>query len=233
MGRFQISCSDCLNEKCFIRQNCSDEVLKDVDANKFLNRYAKSQHVFYEDNEADSIFFVQKGSVKVTKNGAFDKDQIVRFSLGGDILGHRGFSSSGVYPVSAQAIMDSVVCQFSKDYFFQLLNKVPQLSINLMLFYANELNREEAKSRDMILFNVREKVAKALLILIERFGLNEQDIIRDMELLNRQDIAECVGLTSNQVTKVLGEFRKDKLIETKGKKIKILKKEDLEEIVSY
>lgn len=233
MVRKKISCIDCLNVNCIIKQYCPAEKLEEVSQNKMENRYAAHQLVFHEDNEVDSIYFLQKGIVKVFKNGAFNKDQIVRFSSNGDILGHRGFNSSGLYPVSAQTSTDALICNFSKEYFFQLLDEVPQLAVNLMLFYADELNYEETKLRDMALFSVREKVAKSLLILVDRFGLNEEYQINNAEILSRQDIAECVGLTSNQVTKVLGEFKQDQLIEIDAKKIKVLNKKLLEEIVAY
>jgi CRP-like cAMP-binding protein len=75
-------------------------------------------------------------------------------------------------------------------------------------------------------------VAKALLILIEKFGLNNELNIIGIEELNRQDIAELVGLNSNQVTKVLAEFKEDNIIETDNKKIKILNQKKLEIIIS-
>jgi len=224
---------ECLNDNCIIKQYCPAEKLEEVSQNKMENRYAPHQLVFHEGNEVDSIYFLQKGIVKVFKNGAFNKDQIVRFSSDGDILGHRGFNSSGLYPVSAQTNTESSICDFSKEYFFKLLDEVPQLAINLMLVYADELNYEETKLRDMALFNVREKVAKSLLILVDRFGLDDGGQINNAEILSRQDIAECVGLTSNQVTKVLGEFKQDQLIAINTKKITVLNKQELEKIVSY
>jgi CRP/FNR family transcriptional regulator len=207
-------------------------ILEDVDSNKIINRFTKKQLIFHEGNETYGIYFIQSGIVKVFKQGAFNKDQIVRISLVGDILGHRGFSSSNIYPVSAETITDSEICYFSKEYFFSLLDKMPQLAIGLMLFYANELNQEESKLRDMAIFNVREKVAKALLIFIDKFGLNENNEINNIEILSRQDLSESVGLTPNQVTKVLSELKQDRIIETTGKKITILNKENLEDIIA-
>lgn len=229
----KVSCLNCENSNCLIKKHCSSSLIEDVDSNKVINRFSKKQHVFHERNEVSGIYFIQSGMVKVFKIGAYNKDQIVRISLEGDILGHRGLSSANIYPVSAQTITESNICYFSKEYFFSLLDKEPQLAVDLMLFYANELNQEEAKLRDMSIFNVREKVAKSLLIFIDKFGLNSQKEIQNIETLSRQDIAESVGLTSNQVTKILSEFKQDKLVEIKGKNIKILDKERIEDIVAF
>lgn len=232
MIKNKISCLDCKNETCFIKKYCSVLLMKEMDTEKIVNRYSKKQLIFHEGNTTDGIYFVQSGKIKVFKNGAFNKNHIVRISSEGDFLGHRGFSSTNTYPVSAEALTDSLICFVGKKFFYKILEDTPKLTINLMLFLANELNYEEARLRDMSIFNVREKVAKALLILIEKFGLNNELNIIGIEELNRQDIAELVGLNSNQVTKVLAEFKEDNIIETDNKKIKILNQKKLEIIIS-
>lgn len=232
MIKNKISCFDCKNENCFIKKYCSISLMNEMDTQKIVNRYSKKQLIFHEGNTTDGIYFIQSGKIKVFKNGAFNKNQIVRISSEGDFLGHRGFSSTNTYPVSAEAITESYICFVGKKFFYKILEDTPKLTINLMLFLANELNYEEARLRDMAVFNVREKVAKAILILIEKLGLNSQSEINNLEELSRQDIAELVGLNSNQVTKVLAEFKEDKIIETDNKKVKIINQKKLEEIIS-
>lgn len=232
MNKNKISCFDCTSESCFIQKYCSISVLKEMDALKIVNRYSKKQLIFQEGNVTDGIYFIQSGKIKISKKGAFNKNQTVRLGTNGDFLGHRGFSSTNKYPISAEAITDSLLCFVSKKFFYKILEDTPKLTISLMLFLANELNYEEARLRDMAVFNVREKVAKALLILIEKLGLNNQSDINNSEDFSRQDIAELVGLNSNQVTKVLAEFKEDQIIETDNKKIRIIDQKQLEKIIS-
>jgi len=232
MKRSNIACISCKNEICFIKTNSSEKQLAEIAKNKMMQQYKKHQQVFYEGNISDSVYFIYAGTVKVFKTGAFNRDHVIRLSVVGDILGHRGIISEGVYPVSAQTLEPTVICQFTKEYFLSLLHEIPQLAISLMMFYGNELNYEESKLRDMSLFNVREKVAKALLILIERFGLDDNNAIINANLLTRQDIAECVGISSNQVTKVLADFKQEQLISLTAKNIVILNQDGILDIVA-
>jgi len=228
------SCIVCDNLTCLIKKHCSDDdILNDIDQNKDINLYRNRQFIFQEGDFTKNVFFILSGKVKVFLMGANEKNQIVRFSKRGDILGHRGFIPSGVYPVSAQAIFDSEICYLPKKYFFNLLDKVPELTINLMLSFANELFQEETKLRNMSVFNVREKVAVALITIVKSFGLDENQNIVDIDLLSRQDIAELVGLKANQVTKVLSDLKVDGIIEIVKNKIKITSYGALEKIVSY
>jgi CRP-like cAMP-binding protein len=105
--------------------------------------------------------------------------------------------------------------------------------MNIMFFLNDELNYEESRLRDMAVFNVREKVAKAFLILSEKLGTNNLSEINNSNELTRQDIAELVGLNPNQVTKILSEFKEDRIIETVNKKIKILDDDRLKKITMH
>lgn len=232
MIKNNISCFDCPNNNCFIKKYCSIELMQNMDEQKIINRFSKKQLIFHEGNPTDGIYFIQKGIIKIVKKGAFEKNQIVRISLAGDFLGHRGFSSNNTYPVSAESVTDSMVCFVGKKFFYKILEETPKLTINLMLFLADEINYEESRLRDMAVFNVREKIAKALVMLVEKFGMNSANEINYIEELNRQDIAELVGLNPNQVTKVLADFKDDGIIETNKKRIKIIDLKKLEKIIS-
>lgn len=229
------SCFNCINSNCLIKKYCPSDIMEEVISKKSTKKIQKKQRIFLENDFVDRTYFIHSGIVKVYKDGAFNKNQTIRLSTNGEILGHRGLSNNQQhYPISANVISDNaIICFFEKSFFISLIEQSHKLAINLMFLFANELNTEEARLRDMSVFNVREKVAKALLILIEKLGLNYQLEINGIEDLNRQDIAELVGLNSNQVTKVLAEFKADKIIETDNKKIKIINQKKLEEIISF
>ncbi len=59
----------------------------------------------------------------------------------GEIIGHRGFGTEEYYSIGAIALEDSTLCYFSKDLLQEILHKTPQFTYDMMLFYANELNK--------------------------------------------------------------------------------------------
>lgn len=233
MTRNKVSCVDCKNLNCLIKKCCPASMLEEIESHKFLNCFPEKQRIFQEGNRMENISFIRSGIVKVFKKGAFNKNQTVRFSTGGNILGHRGVSSSEIYPVSSESQTFAEICCFPKEFFFELLNKVPEFTMKMMFLYSNELNYEESKLRDMSVFTVHEKGVKAILILRDTLGINENNELQNIENFNRQDIAELVGLTSNQLSKVLSELKSNGTIEIEGNKIKIVSIKELEEVVNY
>ena len=59
-----------------------------------------------------------------------------------------------------------------------------------------------------------------LLWLKETFGLDDNDCI-DIKL-TREEIANMVGTATESLIRLLGDFKKNKLISLEGKKIKLL-----------
>jgi CRP-like cAMP-binding protein len=101
----------------------------------------------------------------------------------------------------------------------EILHTVPEFTFDLMLFYAEELNKSENNIRKIAHMNVRERVIDTLLYIHSKFGQTDGTI--DLEL-SRKEIADFAGTTEEQVTRMISSLKKDKLIETFGKRIGLI-----------
>lgn len=233
MPKTHTSCVVCPNSNCLIKRYNSIANLQLIDQQKVMTRVNKKQVFFREKNHAFNVFFIFEGLFRVFKHGPLGKDQTVRYSMNGDILGHRGLINSAFYPVSAESVEESIVCSFSREYFFELLENNAKLAVQVMLFFANELHDEETKLRNLAVFSVREKVAFAIHLISERFGVDEKGAIRKSDLLGRKDLSELVGLNQNQVTRVLADFRDEHIIESVNKLIYVKDMNRLLAMIAY
>lgn len=191
--------------------------------------YKKNQVVFWEGEPIHGIYFIHSGKAKVAKAGIDARQQIVRFAIAGDILGHRGFNVSNSYTVQAVAIEDSMLCFFKTESFTNLLKSSHKLTYHIMQFYAEELVKSENRMKNLAQMTVRERVAESLLLLEKVFGCNKNTI---MVNLSRKEIGDIAGTNEEQVIRVFSSFRKDKLIHTQASKIDIIDKKGLQEIIA-
>ena len=175
----------------------------------------------------NGLFFILKGKVKVFRTGINGREQIVRFAKDGEIIGHRGFGTQEYYSISAAALENTTLCYFSKNTLQEVLKKEPSFTYDLMLFYANELNKSEAKVKTISQMTVRERVIDTLLYVNRKFG--QSNGLIDI-LLSRKEYADHAGTTEEQVIRILSVLKKEALILAKGKRIgipnvELLKKE--------
>lgn len=210
------SCGACQNSTCLIKRN-----LQNLDNTQFIDNKStlkckKGQQFIMEGAPVNGLFFLLKGTVKVFRTGINGREQIVRFAKEGEIIGHRGFGTEEYYSIGAIALQDSVLCYISKDDLQDALLANPKFAYDMMLFYANELNRSENKVKTISQMTVRERVIDTLLYIHRKFG----DLRGYLNLpLSRKDYADYAGTTEEQVIRVFSALKKDKLITAQGKKI--------------
>lgn len=224
-----MDCFDCKNTQCIIKRNMHIDKMHAFVAKRTSFICKKGQSFIIEGAPVHGLYFIQDGKAKVSKTGLFGKEQIVRITGNGETIGHRGFGVGQFYQISAVALQNTTLCNFSTDTMNQMLHEVPSLTYDMMLFYAEELNRSETKVKKFAQMTVREKVIDAILYINRKFGQTKG--ILNIEL-SRKEISDFAGTTEEQVIRTLSALRKDGLIDTPGKKISIKNVELLRKEIS-
>jgi CRP-like cAMP-binding protein len=226
----KIVCSDCKNEKCFIKQGCFGEWLDRISIDKYQRWYNKGDYIFREGEPIYGIYFIQQGGVKVVTASLHGREQIVRLAKEGQILGHRGVGRTKYY-FNSVALLDSLVCFVENELFYEACMNCPKFAYNLIFFYASELRRAELRVKYQAQMNIREKVAMAFSYIHEVFGLNTTTKMLNVSL-SRGDIADLAGTTAEQVTRQLTDFENEKLILRSKREIIFLNIHKLANIIS-
>ncbi|MFM7023387.1 MAG: Crp/Fnr family transcriptional regulator [Flavobacteriales bacterium] len=224
-------CISCKNLNCFIKMHYNPQELEAVVANRFVIECKKSQSFIIERAPVQGIYFIYSGAVKVTKSGYNGKEQIVRLTGDGDVIGLRGYNRRKVYPIACTALEPTTLCYFSNKFFTQELQTNNKLSYEMMLLYAEELDKTEERVKKFAQMTVREKVVDSLLLMYDRFGQDEDGI---KLVLSRTDIANLAGTNSEQVIRVLMTLKNEGVINCEGKHIFLVKADALrKEIQEY
>ncbi|MNK60345.1 Fumarate and nitrate reduction regulatory protein [compost metagenome] len=220
----QVLCYSCTNENCFIKKHLHLEQMTGYISKKKNIICKKSDQFITEGAPLQGLYFICKGKAKTVKTGINGREQIVRLTKNGDIIGFRGFGTSKRYLIGAYALEDTVLCNFSNETMQEILQHVPEFTYALMLFYAEELNKSENNIRKIAHMNVRERVIDLLLYIHRKFGQVNGFI--DIEL-SRKEIADFAGTTEEQAIRILSSLKKEALIKTEGKRVGILEVSEL------
>jgi CRP-like cAMP-binding protein len=209
---------------CFFCKNCLPEWKGAIAANKKNLFVKKNVVIIKEGDPVQGIYFVISGNVKVHKKWGRDKEVILRFASHGAIFGHRGLDTK-IYPISATALEDSMLCYFDLDFFEASLKVNNDFTYKLMMFFVKDLQQSETKMRNLAHMPVKGRVAQALIYLENQFGIKDDDFI-DIRL-SRQDLASFTGATYETVFRVLNELLSENIVAAHDKYIKITDRERL------
>ena len=223
MKKTSVACD--LTSCLFCRANEGDW-LPVVSTNRKTLSFKKGELIFAEGDPVTKVYFIYKGLVKIHQQWSSQKQLIVNFAQSGEMIGYRGLGNEPVFPVSATALTDSLICYIELPFFESLLTTNHSLTYSLMKLFANALQQAEKRMRNLALMDVKGRVADTLLMLQRKFGVDAAGFINCT--LTRQDMAAYAGTTYETFFRTLQELKTGQLINQTGKKIIILEQNQLE-----
>lgn len=219
-GIFPIDKWDFKSESVFADLPSNDFAM--LTANKTEQLYKKGAIIFREGGYASGIFFISEGKVKKYKLDNNGKEHIIYVANTGELLGYHAILSEDRYPDSAAAIEESKIAFIPKEDFLETLQQSEVLSKRLLKTLSHEF---AVLANSLSMFaqkSVRERLALQLIVLREKYKVNFQ-AGNPVEInMSRDDLASLVGTARENVVRVLSEFKADKILETKGRKIIVL-----------
>ena len=189
--------------------------LSKVGTGKTILEFEKNQQVFGQGDVADAVFYIQKGSVKLTVLSEHGKEAVVGILEPGQFFGEGCLNGHPLRIATTTAMEQCVITSITKEAMIATLHNEPKFS---ELFMAYLLTRNSRVEEDLIdqLFNSSEKRLARLFLLLAHFGKEgrPQPILLDM---SQETLAEMIGTTRSRVSFFMNKFRKLGLISYNGK----------------
>lgn len=214
-----------------------DNLFEGVDKKKLILLESKAKNLSIKKNTIlikegvfpDGVYFLKKGKIKIYQLTPSGKFQIVYIYSEKEYFGFRPILSLSKNPISAETIEDCELTFYPKTEFLLLLDSSPVLMKNLLYSLSYEFNIWVNRMTAFAHKSVKKRVALALLILNEKYKKNEKDKSVSINF-GREDLASLSSTTTETCVRILTQLREEKIINSEGRKIKILKEEKLLDI---
>ena len=180
-----------------------------------IERYAKNQKIFSQGDVSDTVFYLQKGKVKITVLSEHGKEAVVGIVGEGQFFGEGCLEGTEFRAATSQAMEECVITSITKPAMLAALAKEPRFSA---FFIAYLLSRNSRIEDDLIdqLFNSSERRLARLLLILANFG-NQSDAAPVAVTLSQETLAEMIGTTRSRVSFFMNKFRKKGFIDYNGK----------------
>lgn len=211
-----------------IFKNLTTEQFEMLNYEKDFMHFTRGSILYHEGNRIRGFYCVHSGIIKVYKTGLDGKEQIIRFAKPGEIIAYRSVLSNELACTSAKVIEDCKVCFIPSEVLISLIKVNSAFALDLLKLACHELGEANSFITDIAQKTVRERLAEILILLVNDFGLDNQNYLQIS--LTREELANLIGTATESVIRLLSEFKSDKLVELSGRKIKILNTKGLEKI---
>jgi len=177
-------------------------------------RFGTGAAVFAQGAQANSVFYVLEGGVKLSVLSSAGKEAVVAMLGPGDFFGEGCLAGQPLRMGTANAVMRTTLLRIAKRDMIRMLHEHPEFSDR---FLAHMLTRNIRIEEDLVdqLFNSSEKRLARTLLLLARYG-KEDTTPRVLPKLSQETLAEMVGTTRSRVNFFMNKFRKLGLIEYNG-----------------
>jgi CRP/FNR family transcriptional regulator len=226
----QTDCRSCQSIALSVFCTLKPQELEDLNEHKLSLEVPKGSVVFYENNMPTGLYCVHQGAVKLYNTSSAGDIQISRLAKNADIIGYRSLLAGEPYKGTAETIQDSIICFIPKSSMFSLISSNLEFSLKMMEAMAKELHRAEQKSLNILFKSTRERLAEAVLLLHQTFGVDSRGFIHIK--LTRTELAAITGMVHETVVRILTEWEKDEILELDKKLIKIKNMKQLLDIAN-
>ncbi len=195
----------------------SQEEMNDVRFLLSIIKYKRGDIIFEKGTRLKGVNFINKGVVKLHKDGAKGKDQIFHFLKKGDIFGYDATLNSHPTDVFATAIENVELYFVPTSVMFSLMEENVNFRIQILQAVCKELEIAQNLMIDISQKKHKDRLFELLISFKDKYGIDEDGMI-DLAL-KRGDLASHVGACVEQTTRLISYLKGKKIIKTKGKKI--------------
>jgi CRP-like cAMP-binding protein len=197
-----------------------------------LRTFAKGAVLFREGDDADHLYVVTSGRVKVVKSTPRGSDVILEIFGRGDPVGAVAVYESRPYPATAVALEPAVCLLISRTNFFELLERHPSMLRGLLSGLTLRLVELTNRLAELSGGRVDARLARFFLKLVDHIGQPQGAGVFVPLSLSRQELADMIGTTIETCIRVMSRWGKEDLVRTESEGFLVLDRAALESIAS-
>ena len=188
--------------------------LAKMGAGKTILEFDKGQNVFEQGDLAETIYYIQKGRIKLTVLSDQGKEAVVGILEPGQFFGEGCLNGHKLRISTTTAMEHCIITAITKPAMIAALHDEPAFS---ELFMTYLLTRNSRIEEDLIdqLFNSSERRLARMLLLLANFG-KEGSPQPISPHVSQETLAEMIGTTRSRVSFFMNKFRKLGLISYNG-----------------
>jgi len=191
-----------------------------------VQNYNKNDIIYKIGETPINIMYILEGRVKISRDTDDGRPKIIRIFCDGQFFAYRAFFAGEDYTTDCVAIESSRIVTFPTNVIARLIDG----NKNIMRFFYKELAKglgmSDYRVASLAQKHLRGRLAETLIFLSNSFGTDSDGWIHGKT--TRSDIANLANMTTSNAIRTIAAFRKEGIIETEGKKIRIVKPERLQ-----
>jgi len=204
------------------------ESMEELNRISSMQNISKNQPIYFPKEPSNSIYFLKKGRVKLSRMSSEGKEMIIGLVNRGEVFGELAYLDEAERKDFATTMDEVLVCAINKEDFKQFVERNPELNLRLTKLMGLKLKKYSERIEELVFKDAEQRVISFLLRLADENGKKVGDEIFVKPFLKHQDIAELTACSRQTVNSVLTDLREKGVINFDRKKLIIHNREELQ-----
>ncbi len=196
-------------------------------------RFNAGEHLLYEGFNADRVYIVCQGCIKLTASSSEGKVFIIRIAGPGDVIGLASAMQGTTYKIAAEAMEPCEVKVISRSEFLDFMDRFREVNRNAVVSISLDCEAATLSARRLALSSSAAGKLASVLIDWGRMGQTNGILSKELHFrmpLTHEELGSMAGLSRETVTRLLGKFRREGLIKLEGEQMTVREPEKLERL---
>ncbi len=212
-------------------EGLSKEKMEELNKITSMSETAKNEPLYFAQEASNSIFFLKKGRVKLSRISSDGKEMIIALVNPGEVFGELSILDMDERSDFATTLEESLICAISKDDFKKFLESNPDLNLKISKLIGFKLKHFSERIEELVFKDAHQRVVSFIVNLAKEHGKKVGDEYFIKPFLKHQDIAKLTACSRQTVNSILTDLREQKLINFDRRKLVIHKMDDLVELI--
>lgn len=177
--------------------------------------YERGEYVFMEGQTRESIYFVERGLVKIFRVDEEGREQIVNIIAPPQMFPHVGFFDNSPYPGTAEVLTPATLWSIRSTRLEELMMANPEIMKRLMGIMGRRIRQLQSKLQELALFDARQRVEALLRHFCEEYGAQENGEIHLKLPVTHTELAQMVGMSRESVNRIWNQMRREGILDRK------------------
>ncbi len=211
-------------------EGLSENKLMELEKITTMQETDKNLPIYFAQEPSNSIFFLKKGRVKLSRVSPEGKEMIIGLVNPGEVFGELSILDSSERNDFATTLNDSLICAISKDDFKSFLEKNPELNLKVSRLIGFKMRKYSERIEELVFKDANQRVVSFILNLAKEHGKKIGDEYFVKPFLKHQDIAKLTACSRQTVNSILTDLREKNIINFDRRKMVIHNIEKLKQL---
>ncbi len=221
----KFTCQACVY-RSYLFDTLNREELLEVNIHKTERDFKRGETICHEGEDIENFIYLKEGLVKLYKAAEGRHEHIISIAKPMDFIGLLTIFSNANYRYSIQAVEDSSLCFIKLDTIKTIIKQNGQFALSILEKMSSISDHVLKSQIDLSGKQLRGRIAYILLMFSDQ-------IYRSVKFelpISRKELGDLIDMRTENVIRILSEFRKDGILRIEGKTIEILNIELLRKI---